>query len=70
MAAVDVADQGDVAGGTNSGCDASLRPRGSTRVARAGSAQGAPKWQEGHAATWAPVWGATCRFANRENRDN
>ena len=28
--------------GTNSGCDAALRPRGSARVARAGGALGAP----------------------------
>ena len=55
MAAADVADQGDVPRGTNSGCDAALRPRGSARVARAGGAQGATKWQGGHAATWAPV---------------
>ena len=51
--------------GTNSGCDAALWPRGSARVARSGGAQGAAKWQGGHAATWAPLWGATCRFANK-----
>ena len=28
-------------------------------------AQGAAKWQGGHTATWAPLWGATCRFANK-----
>ena len=55
----------DVAGPTSS-CDAALRPRGSAPVARAGGAQGAAKWQGGHTATWAPVWGATCRFANKE----
>ena len=63
-------DQGDVARGTNPGCDAALRPRGSARVARAGGAQGAAKWQGGHEATWAPVWGATCRFSNREDNDS
>ena len=63
-------DQGDVARGTNPDCDAALRPRGSARVARAGGAQGAAKWQGGHAATWASVWGATCRFGNREDNDN
>ena len=52
--------QGDVARGTNPGCDVALRPRGSARVARAGGTQGAAKWQVGHAATWAPVWGDTC----------
>ena len=25
---------------------------------------GAATWQGGHAATWAPVLGATCRFGN------
>ena len=48
------------------GCDVALRPRGSAWVARAGGAQGAAKWQGGHTATWASVWGATCRFANKE----
>ena len=60
----------DVARGTNSGCDAELRPRGNAKVARAGGAQGAAKWHGGHGATWAPVWGATCRFVNREDNDN
>ena len=59
-----------MARGTNSGCDMALRPRGSARVARAGGAQGAAKWQGGHAATWAPVWGATCGFDKRGDRDN
>ena len=58
-----------MARGTNSGCDATLRPRGSARVARAGGAQ-ARQVAGGHAATWAPVLGATYRFGNRENRDN
>ena len=44
MAAADVAGKDDVACGTNSGCDAALRPRGSAWVARAGGAQGAAKW--------------------------
>ena len=35
-----------MARGTNSGCDAALRPRGSARVARAGGAQGAPSGRE------------------------
>ena len=38
--------QGDVARGTNSGCDAALRPCGSARVACAGGAQGAPSGRE------------------------
>ena len=38
-----------MARGTNSGCNAALRPRGSARVARAGGAQGAPSGKE---ATW------------------
>ena len=37
---------GDVARGTNSGCVAALRPRGSARVARAGGAQDAPSGRE------------------------
>ena len=32
--------------GTNSGCDAALRPHGSARVARAGGAKGAPSGRE------------------------
>ena len=35
-----------MARGTNSGCDAALRPRGSARVARVGGAQGAPSGRE------------------------
>ena len=49
-----------MARGNSSRCDAALRPRARARVARAGGAQGAAKWQGSHAATWAPVWGATC----------
>ena len=39
--------------------DVALRPCGRTRVAHAG---GAPSGRE---ATWAPVWGATCRGVER-----
>ena len=39
--------------------DATLRSRGRTRVAHAG---GAPSGRE---ATWAAVWGATCRGVER-----
>ena len=46
-----------MARGTNSGCDAALRPHGSARVTRAGGALGAPS-------------GRAPRIGNRRNRDN
>ena len=42
--------------------DVALRPRGRTRVAHAGAAS------SGREATWAPVWGATCRGVERSRR--
>ena len=47
------------------GCDAALRPRGRAASGPRGVQEahsGAATWQGGHATTWAPVWGATCRL--------
>ena len=47
------------------GCDAALRPRGRAASGPRGvqeALSGAATWQGGHATTWAPVWGATCRL--------
>ena len=54
-----------MARGTASGCDAA-EPGWPAQEAHSGAAT----WQGGHAARWAPVWGATCKVGKRGDSDD